>query len=180
MRRPTRPVSVDQQSPVRLTEMLRCIYSNPTRGISKSCFFERRLRAAFLRLGRAIDRTCAPRFLQILAFPFPSTGKRSRPAGRVASATVAGLPPQHVVAGDDEVGGLHWLDPCSSRSPRSLSGSMTALQRRMLFKRCSFQPLLNVRSLIYVAARRPPSAWRSRSLRLKILPLTSRGSASRN
>src|SRR5882672_5896815 len=134
MRRPTRPMSVDQQSPVRLTEMLRCIFSIPRVVFQNLAFFERRLRVAFLRLGRAIDRTCARRFLQILAFPFPSTGKRSRPAGRVASATVAGLPPQHVVAGDDEVGGLHWLDPCSSRGPRSLSGSMTALQRRMLFK----------------------------------------------
>ena len=33
-------------------------------------------------------------FYRFLLFPLPSTGRRSRPAGRVASATVAGLPPQ--------------------------------------------------------------------------------------
>src|SRR5260370_31865166 len=71
IRRSTRPAHVDQQSPVRLTEMLRCIYSNPTRGLSKSCFFERRLGAASLRLGRAIDRTWTVfyRFLLFRSLP---------------------------------------------------------------------------------------------------------------
>src|SRR5439155_2076881 len=129
--------------------------------------------------------------------------------GRVGQLRFDHLALLQIVAGDDEIGGWHCFDPCTSSRATIFAPTddrfATAMMFKMLFdldagiRHCEersdeaihlsprggmdcFASLAMTRRVrkepAHAIARSLPSVCRSRSLRLKIFPVASRGMAS--